>query len=63
MADAFRRSTVIEESGDAEAIFEWLLENGSGPWFDPGDHGTPEQRQQAFMDGFTQGTHFCRTTY
>jgi len=63
MADALRRGTIIEESGDAEAIFESLWEMGSGPWFDPGDHGTSEQRQQAFMDGLTQGTHYCRTNY
>jgi predicted metalloprotease len=63
MADALRRGTVIEESGDAEAIFGWLWEAGSGPWFNPGDHGTPEQRQQAFSDGLTQGTHHCRRNY
>jgi predicted metalloprotease len=63
MEDALRRGTIIEESGDAEAIFEWLSEGGSGPWFAPGDHGTPEQRQLAFSHGFTQGTHYCRTNY
>ena len=63
MADALRRGTVIEESGDAEAIFEWLSEGGSGPWFAPGDHGTPEQRQLAFSEGFEYGTDYCRTNY
>jgi len=63
MADALRRGTVIEESGDADAIFGWLWEHGSGPWFNPGDHGTQEQRQQAFSDGVAQGTDYCRTNY
>jgi predicted metalloprotease len=63
MEDALRRGTVIEESGDADAIFDWLWELGSGPWFDPGDHGTREQRQQAFSEGFAQGTPYCRMNY
>lgn len=63
MEDALRRGTVIEESGDADAIFGFLWEAGSGPWFAPGDHGTKEQRQQAFSDGFAKGTDYCQTNY
>jgi len=60
LADAFARGTVIEEEGDAVAIYGWLYDGGSGEWFDPGDHGSPEQRQEAFDLGFNQGTAYCR---
>jgi uncharacterized protein len=63
MADALKRGTIIEEDGDAEAIYGFLWEAGSGPWFAPGDHGTKEQRQQAFSDGLAQDTDYCRTNY
>ena len=63
MEDALRRGTLIEESGDADAIFRFLWEGGSGPWFAPGDHGTKEQRQRAFADGYAQDTEYCRTNY
>jgi uncharacterized protein len=61
MEDALRRGTIIEEPGDADAIFESLWEMGSGPWFAPGDHGTKEQRVLAFSTGFKNGTDYCRT--
>ncbi len=63
MEDALRRGTLIEERGDAEAIFGWLWEAGSGPWFDPGDHGTKEQRQHAFSAGFEYDTDYCLKNY
>ena len=63
MEDALRRGTLIEERGDADAIFRFLWEGGSGPWFAPGDHGTKEQRQRAFADGYAQDTEYCRTNY
>jgi len=62
MEDSLRRGILIEESGDADAIFGWLWEEG-GPWFDPGTHGTQEQRQRAFSDGYAYGTDYCRTKY
>ena len=55
--------TIVEEPGDADAIFSWLFEAGGGPWFNPSDHGTKEQRMQAFSDGFQQDTGYCRTEY
>jgi predicted metalloprotease len=61
--DALRNGTVIEEDGDAEAVYGWLEAAGSGDWMDPGDHGTAEQRQIAFSDGFEFGTDYCRTNY
>jgi predicted metalloprotease len=58
-----REGTVIEEMGDADAVFTWLAEGGSGTWMDPGDHGTAEQRQIAFSDGYANGADYCRTNY
>lgn len=63
MAHALESGELIEEEGDAQAIFGWLWESGSGPWFEPGSHGTKEQRQAAFADGYNQGTSFCRSNY
>lgn len=61
--DAIREGTLIEEEGDAEAVFGFLYDAGSGTWMDPGDHGSPEQRQVAFADGFEFGTDYCRVNY
>jgi uncharacterized protein len=58
-----RNGTIIEEDGDADAVFSWLAAGGSGTWTDPGDHGTAEQRQIAFSDGYTYGVDYCRTNY
>ncbi|MGR7023063.1 neutral zinc metallopeptidase [Geodermatophilus sp. URMC 62] len=55
--------TIIEEEGDANAIFSWLWEEGSGVWFDPSTHGTRVQRQQAFSEGYLNGTDYCRINY
>lgn len=56
--------TIIEETGDADAIFLWLFENGSTDgWLNPGDHGSSEQRQRAFSDGVVSGTTYCRQNY
>jgi uncharacterized protein len=58
-----REGSVIEEDGDADAVFTWLADGGSGTWMDPGDHGTSEQRQAAFADGYNYGVDYCRTNY
>jgi hypothetical protein len=58
-----REGSIIEEDGDADAVFTWLADGGSGTWMDPGDHGTAEQRQIAFSDGYTNGVDYCRTNY
>jgi predicted metalloprotease len=58
-----RDGSIIEEDGDADAVFTWLADGGSGTWMDPGDHGTAEQRQIAFSDGYTNGVDYCRTNY
>jgi uncharacterized protein len=58
-----RNGFIIEEEGDADAVYMWLYEGGSGTWMDPGDHGSPEQRQVAFSDGFTYGVDYCRVNY
>lgn len=65
LADAIEAGTIEEEPGDAEAIFGWLYETGSdsSPWLAPGSHGTKEQRQQAFSDGYAKSVDFCRRTY
>jgi hypothetical protein len=56
--------TILEEEGDADAIFAWLFEGGSvDGWLNPGDHGSPEQRQGAFSDGVINGTAYCRVNY
>jgi predicted metalloprotease len=61
--EGVRNGFIIEEDGDADAIFQWLYEGGSGTWMDPGDHGSPEQRQVAFADGYAYGADYCRTNY
>jgi len=63
LANSVAAGTVIVEDGDAEAIASWLWDNGSGPWFAPGDHGTSDQRAQAFSDGLAGDTDYCRVTY
>ena len=55
--------TIVEEAGDADAIFGWLYESGSSPWLAPGTHGTSDERQAAFVDGARNGTDYCRTNY
>lgn len=59
---SIREGTIIEEPGDAEAIFGWLYEVG-GPWLEPGSHGTKAERQAAFQNGIQRGTQYCRTVY
>lgn len=61
--DAVDSGAIIEEEGDAEAIYQQLFEIGSGEWFNPGDHGTSEQRQRAFTDGLMRDVTYCRTYY
>ncbi|MEZ5078860.1 MAG: hypothetical protein R2725_15630 [Solirubrobacterales bacterium] len=55
--------TIVEEAGDAEAIFDWLYEAADSPWVVGPSHGTHEQRQAAFVDGVEQGTAYCRQIY
>lgn len=59
---AIRTGQVIEQVGDADAIWSWLYSEG-GPWLNPTDHGTREQRIAAFTDGLSQGTNDCRVRY
>jgi uncharacterized protein len=40
-----------------------LARSGSGELGDPGDHGTAEQRQQAFVVGAQRGTLRCQSMY
>ncbi|MEX5718459.1 neutral zinc metallopeptidase [Geodermatophilus maliterrae] len=63
LADSVMAEAIILEDGDAEAIATWFFENGSGQWFDPGTHGTREERAQAFADGLVQDADYCRVTY
>jgi predicted metalloprotease len=63
LSRSIEEGTIIEETGDAEAIFNWLYEAGSSPWTTPGDHGTREQRETAFTVGAERGTDYCRTVY
>lgn len=63
LSRSIEEGTIIEEAGDAEAIFDWLYEAGSSPWTAPGDHGTREQREAAFRAGIARGTDYCRTVY
>ncbi len=63
LSRSIEEGTIIEETGDAEAIFNWLYEAGSSPWTAPGDHGTREQREAAFRAGIERGTDYCRTVY
>jgi len=62
LADSVMAGTIVLEDGDAEAIATWFFENGSGQWFDPGTHGTREERAQAFSDGLAGDTDYCRVT-
>jgi uncharacterized protein len=63
LAASIDDGTVVEEAGDADEIFSWLYEGGSSPWLTPGDHGTSNQRQAAFSDGYTNDTDYCRQNY
>lgn len=63
IARSLEEGTIVEDVGDSEAIFGWLYESGSDGWLEVGDHGTREQRQAAFSDGFNHGTDHCRTNY
>lgn len=63
LADAVDTGRIVEEEGDAEAIYRSLFEGGSGEWYEPGDHGTSDQRRQAFTDGLRNDVAFCRRTY
>jgi predicted metalloprotease len=58
-----RNGTIIEEEGDGEAVYGFLAAAGSGTWMDPGDHGTSEQRQLAFSEGYEYGLDHCRVNY
>jgi uncharacterized protein len=58
-----RDGSIVEEDGDADAVYGWLADGGSGTWMDPGDHGTAEQRQAAFSDGYVYGVDYCRQNY
>jgi predicted metalloprotease len=60
---ASREGSITEEEGDADAVYTFLADGGSGTWMDPGDHGTSEQRQLAFSDGYGYGLDYCRTNY
>ena len=63
LAASIQQGIVVEEAGDADAVFGWLYEAGSSPWLAPGTHGTSDERQTAFLDGFREGTDYCRTQY
>lgn len=62
IAAGLRSGQIIEETGDSDAIFNWLAEEG-GPWLDPGTHGTNVERTAAFEDGLQTGTNNCREKY
>jgi predicted metalloprotease len=50
------------DAGDFQEAAQSLFEAGDQiglPWFAPGAHGTPLQRQQAFTFGFQRGAFFC----
>jgi uncharacterized protein len=63
LAASIKNGAIVEEAGDADAIFSWLYQGGSAPWLTPGDHGSSEQRQAAFSDGYANGTKLCREQY
>jgi hypothetical protein len=58
-ADAGRRDLL--DTGDVEEAVAVLMAEGdsAGTWFDPNEHGTPEQRADAFTVGFDQGVDGC----
>lgn len=62
LSRSIAEGSIIEEAGDADAIYSWLYEVG-GPWFNPGTHGTQEERITAFNDGVQHGTGYCRMQY
>jgi predicted metalloprotease len=60
---AYETGRITADADDAEAIWTALYKGG-GPWLNPTDHGTREQRIAAFTDGFTlQDARDCRTRY
>jgi uncharacterized protein len=44
-------------------VWDLIARSGSSDWTDPGDHGTSEQRQRAFLDGYLHGIDYCQNTY
>ena len=54
---------LVPDASDAGDVFSTLFKLGSMDPMNPGDHGTSEQRQQAFADGVDHGLNYCRSTY
>jgi uncharacterized protein len=60
---SIRDGTILEELGDADAIYRWLRDEG-GEWLGtPPSHGTSQERRDAFDDGYGGTTRMCRTRY
>ena len=63
MGDSLRRDVLRDYPGAGESIAQKLYDGGSGTWFDPGDHGSPEQRVAAFTLGAHSSASRCRAQY
>jgi len=59
----YQNNLVAEDADDSDAMSKFFDTSG-GPWLDPNDHGTSDQRKAAFTDGLTRGlTDECRARY
>lgn len=62
IGDGERTKLLTVEEGDIEELRQGLLAVGddpSVPWFQPGAHGTAEQRTQAFFEGYERSLEPC----
>ncbi|GAA3282142.1 hypothetical protein GCM10020218_036700 [Dactylosporangium vinaceum] len=62
LGDSVRSGDLDLETGDVEELKAGLVSVGDPkdePWFQEGAHGTPEQRQLSFFDGYDKGLDGC----
>jgi uncharacterized protein len=62
IGDSEKSGGLTVEDGDIEELRQGLLAVGddpSVPWFQPGAHGTAEQRTQSFFEGYQRSLEAC----
>ncbi|MFI5908684.1 neutral zinc metallopeptidase [Dactylosporangium sp. NPDC051541] len=62
LGDSVRTGDLDLETGDVQELKAGLVSVGDPkdePWFQEGAHGTPEQRQLSFFDGYDKGLDGC----
>ncbi|WP_433217037.1 neutral zinc metallopeptidase [Dactylosporangium sp. CS-047395] len=62
IGDSIRTNDLTLDTGDVEELKAGLVSVGDPPdepWFQEGAHGSPEQRQSSFFDGYDHGLDPC----